>query len=85
MAAAQAAEKHGGEWGLTLYLRWGIYKSIPTWTHSKNSLAATEALGLKISSHRTSLKCHEDCPDQHENSHQLCDEMLWIWRKVNEN
>ena len=56
MAAAQAAEDLGDEWGLAWYLRWGIYTSIPTWTHSKNSLAAAEALNLKISSHGTSLK-----------------------------
>ena len=33
-----------------------IYTSIPTWTHSKNSLAVVEAPSLKISSHKTSLK-----------------------------
>ena len=27
MVAAQAAENHRDEWGLTWYLRWGIYKS----------------------------------------------------------
>ena len=36
MAAAQAAENHGDEWGLTWYLRWGIFTSIPFWTHSQN-------------------------------------------------
>ena len=36
MAVAQAAENHGDEWGLTWYLRWGIYTSIPFWTHSQN-------------------------------------------------
>ena len=56
MAAAQASENHEDEWSLTWYLRWGIYTSIPTWTHSQNSLAAAEALSLKISSHGTSLK-----------------------------
>ena len=56
MAAAQAAENHGDEWGLTWYFLWGIYTSIPTWTHSQNSLAAAEAPSLKISSHETSLK-----------------------------
>ena len=56
MAAPQAAENHGGEWGLTWYFRWGIYASIPTWTHSQNSQAAAEAPSLKISFHRTSLK-----------------------------
>ena len=29
MAAALAAENHADEWGLTWYLRWGIYTSIP--------------------------------------------------------
>ena len=56
MAAAQAAENHGDKWSLTWYLRWGMYTSIPTWTHSQNSLAAAEALSLKISSYGTSLK-----------------------------
>ena len=39
MTAAQAAENHGDESGLTWYLRWGIYRSILTWTHSKDSLS----------------------------------------------
>ena len=56
MAAAKAAENHGDEWGLTWYFLWGIYTSIPTWTHSQNSLAAAEALSLKISSHGRFLK-----------------------------
>ena len=55
MAAAQTAENHGDEWGLTWYLRWGIYTSVPMWTHSQN-LPAAEALSLKIFSHGTSLK-----------------------------
>ena len=40
MVAAQAAENHEDEWGLTRYLQWGIYKSISTWTYPQNSLAA---------------------------------------------
>ena len=48
MAAAQAAEKHGDEWGLTWYLWWGVNTSIPNWNHSQNALAAAEALSLKI-------------------------------------
>ena len=56
MAAAQAAENHGDDWGSTWYFLCGIYTSIPTWTHSQNSLAAAEAPSLKISSHGTSLK-----------------------------
>ena len=49
MAAAQGAENHRDEWGLTWYLQWGIYTSMPTWTHSHNSLAEAEALSLKTS------------------------------------
>ena len=56
MAAAKAAENHEDNWGLTWYLGWGIYASIPTWTHSQKALAAAEALSLKIFSHGTSLK-----------------------------
>ena len=43
MAAAQAVENHGDEWGLNWYFLCGIHTSIPTWTHSQNSLAAAEA------------------------------------------
>ena len=56
ITAAQAAEKHGDEWDVTLYLWWGTYTSVPTWTHSQNSLAVAEAPSLKISFHRTSLR-----------------------------
>ena len=54
MTTAKAAENHGDEWGLMWYLRLGIYKSIPTKTHSQNSLP-TEALSLEISYHGPSL------------------------------
>ena len=30
ITAPQAAENHGDEWGLSWYLRWAIYSSIPT-------------------------------------------------------
>ena len=56
MAAAQAAENHGDEWVLIWYFLWGIYTSIPTWTHPQNLLAAAEAPSWKISSYGTSLK-----------------------------
>ena len=56
MATAQAAENHGDEWGLIWYFLWGIYTSVPTWTHLQNSLAAAEGLRLKISFYGTSLK-----------------------------
>ena len=56
MAAAQMAEKHGDEWGLTWHFWSGIYTSTPTCTNSQNLLPAAEALSLKIFSHGTSLK-----------------------------
>ena len=65
MAAAQAAENHGDEVGLTWYFLCGIYTSIPTWTHSQNSLAAAVAPSLKISSHLSNDL--EDHPNQHKN------------------
>ena len=74
MAAAQAAENHGYEWGLTWYLQWAIYRSIPTSKHSQNSVAA-EAPSWKIFSHGTSLKWSQDCPNQHKNILKLCNEM----------
>ena len=74
MAAAKAAENHGDEWGLTWHLQWGIYTSIPTLTHSQNSLAAAEALSLKISSHEHLSNDYKDHSNQHENSHKLCNE-----------
>ena len=51
MAAAQAAENHKDEWGLTWYLGWGIYTSIRTWTYPEYSLAAALSIWtcLKLS------------------------------------
>ena len=37
MAAVQAAENHGDEWGLTLHFWWGIYASISPCTQSNLS------------------------------------------------
>ena len=74
MAAAQGAENNGDEWGLTWYFRWGMYTSIPTWTHTQNSLGAAKALSLKISSHGNLSNDHVDCLNQHKNSHKLCNE-----------
>ena len=51
MTAAQAAENYGDKWGLTRFLWWGIYTTVPTWNHPQNSLAAAQAQSLKISSH----------------------------------
>ena len=48
MAAAHAGEKHEDEWGLTWYLWWGIYTSIPTSTHTQNSLAVVQPLSLTL-------------------------------------
>ena len=74
MAAAQAAENHGDEWGLTWYFLWGICKSIPTWTHSQNSQVEAEAPTLNTSPNEHLSNDHEDHPNQPENSHKLCDE-----------
>ena len=51
--------------------------TIPLWpsrTHSQNSLIAAEALSLKISSNEDPSNDHKDHPNQHENSHKLCNE-----------
>ena len=55
MAAAWTDENHGDEFDV-VPLWWGICTSIPTWTHSQNSLTAAEALSLEISSCETTLK-----------------------------
>ena len=87
MAAAQAAENHGDEWSLTWYFLWGIYASIPTWTHSQNSLAAAEAPSLKISSHGTSLKWSQKPSLSAPGWNYLMKRgiPLWIWWKLNGN
>ena len=88
MAAAQAAENYGDEWGLTWYLRWRIYTSIPTWTHSQNSLAAAEALSLKISSHGTSQMITKTIPISTRiviSYTMKQDSLFWVYWKVNGN
>ena len=50
MEAAETDEICGYEGGLTWCLRWATYTSISTWTYLQNSLAAAEALSLKIPS-----------------------------------
>ena len=72
--SSTSSQKNGGEWDLTWDLQWGIYTSIPTWNHSQNSLSAAEAPSLKISSLEHLSNDHEDCFNQHENSHNLYDE-----------
>ena len=64
IAAAKATENHGHEWGLTWYLRGGLYTSIPSGNHSQNSpaLAAAEAPSLKISSKGTFFNCYLAAP-----------------------
>ena len=49
-----------------------IYTLILTWTHSQNSLAVQEATSPPTE-HLSND--HEDHPNQHKNSHNLCDEM----------
>ena len=88
MAAAQEAEDHKDKWELTAKLRWGIYTSIPIWTHSQNSLAvAAEALSL-IFPWNISQMITKTIPI----STRLVIRypmkggiLLWIWWKVNGN
>ena len=76
---------HGDEWGLAWCLWCGIYKSIPTWTHSKNSLAA-EPLSLNICSHGTSLKWSQSIlvsvgiVISYAMKQRIT---FWVWQKVN--
>ena len=68
MPAAQAAENQVDQRSLTWYLQWGLDTWILDWTLSQISLTAQ---ALSVSSHETSLIC----PNQHKNSHKLCNEM----------
>ena len=70
MAAAQPAENHADKWGLTTL--------ITTWTHSQYSLAAADALSLKLSYHEHLSSDHEDHPNQHENSRKVRDETEYL-------
>ena len=74
MVAAQAAKNHGDEWDLTWYFQRGIYTSIPTWTHSQNSLEVAETEFKDILPRKWSRNDHKHCPNQHENSHKQCNE-----------
>ena len=69
------------QWGsLTWYLRWGICTSLPTWTHSQNSVVAVEMPSLKTSSHGTShiSDDQKDRPNQHESSRTV----RWNWHNI---
>ena len=74
MAAAQVVENHGDEWGLTWYLPWGLYTSFLTWTCLPNSLAASGAPSLNISSNSPLSNNHEDHLNHHKNSNKLRNE-----------
>ena len=93
MAAAHAAEKHGGQWSL---IWWGIYTSISTWTKSQNLNAAEQACSLTISFCGIFFDNHQDHPNQYENNYKLHDEKekrgttphptpILVWKKVNGN
>ena len=56
ISMAETSENHGDYRGLISYLWCVIYALILTWNQSQNSLAAAEALSLKMSSHGTLLK-----------------------------
>ena len=80
MAVAQAGENHGDEWGLTWYFRWRIYSCINSklilLTKFTGSSRSTEVKDILM---EHLLNDHEDCPNQHKNSHKLCDE---TWHPV---
>ena len=75
VAAAQPAENHGDQWGLTWYLQWRICTSIPTWNHTPNSLEQQKHWVQKYPPTEHMSNDHKDHPNQHKNSHKLCDEM----------
>ena len=88
MAAAQVAENHEDEWGLTWYFLWGRYTSIPTCTHWQNSLAEAEAPSLKISSHGSSQMITKTTPTSTRIVISYAMKRgipLWIWWKINSN
>ena len=74
MAAAQAAENYGDEWGLTWCFQSGIYASIPAWTHSQiHQQQKHQVQRYPPMEHLSNDQ--DDHPNQHENSHKLCNEM----------
>ena len=88
MAAAEAAENHGVKWGLTWYLQWGIYTSVPTWSHSQNSLTTAEPLILKISPHGAPLRWSQKPPQSAQEviSYKVkWGVLFWVYWKVNGN
>ena len=86
MAAAQAAENHGDEWGLSGYLRWGIYTSIPTWSHSQNSRGATSTEFKDILPWNISQMMRKTVLIRIVISYAMKRGIpLWIWSKVNGN
>ena len=74
IGAAHATKNHENEWGLTWYLKWGIYTLIPIWIKAQNLEAATEKPTSKISCHVACLKLSQDHLNLHENSYKLCNE-----------
>ena len=88
MAAARAAENHGDEWGLTWYFLWGIYTSIPTWTHSQNSLTAAEAEFKDILPWNISQMIMKTIPISMRIVISYAEKqgiVMWIWWKVSGN
>ena len=69
------------------YLRWGIYTSIPTWTHSQKNLTVTVAPGFKISTHVISQMITKTVPISKIIKSCTIKRTIpfRIWRKVNRN
>ena len=75
MAAAQAAENHGDEWGLTWYLQWGIYinSNLNPLTKITSSSRSTKFKDILLQN--MSQMITKTIPLKHKNSHKLCSEM----------
>ena len=72
MAAVQAAENRG-EWSLTCYW-WGIYTSVPTWSHSTKFTSSSQSTKLIDIFPGTSLKWFMKIVSMKI----LCNTMKWI-------
>ena len=48
VAVAEAFENNGDKRDVTRYFQYGIYRSVPVWSHSQNSVAAAGEYILNI-------------------------------------
>ena len=81
MTAAQATKNHEDDWSLTWYLRWGIYTSVPTWTHSQNSLVGAFVFNISQMIRKT-IPTSRIIVTSHAMKRDI---LFWVYQKVNEN